>query len=124
MPQLIAPLEQLLRSDLRLQLLGRDDITKIKVGFGQIGNDPEMRGYNVGPDQGVLDLRYAPEGTLGGSKVTGLNTFNKLGFTLVVLESGDIYAIHHDGKSLPRDTNYQEVSTIKYLTRLKELCKD
>lgn len=121
MPELIAPLEQLVKSDVALSLVGTIDVQTIRVGFGQIDEEGNIMGYHIGPDQGHLDFTYLKGKARGGSPLVELITRSKLGFTIIGLESGDIYALHYTNKSLPSEIAYQNVSKIDYLTRLREL---
>lgn len=131
MTKLIEPLEKLVKSDLVLSLLGNKEIDSLKVGHGPIGKKTQRRGYHtesgmygyhIGSDQGTLNFSYTPGRVHGGLPLEDMMTFHDLGFTLIALKSGEIYAIHHDSNSFPRDITFQEISGREYLDRLRELC--
>ncbi|MBI2548636.1 hypothetical protein HYW21_04770 [Candidatus Woesearchaeota archaeon] len=129
MPELIAPLEQLIQAGVRLSPAVEESASYVNlcVGFGAMGEFFREKGYHIGLDRqgcGTLDVAYDAKDTGKDSthpRVVHLRTWNDVGETIVVLSNWDRYAIHHSPSSLPEEVVCETVSLADYLSRVKEL---
>ncbi|MFA6460783.1 MAG: hypothetical protein WCV90_00820 [Candidatus Woesearchaeota archaeon] len=119
--QLISPLENLVRSDVNLGLLGNTETKFLKVAQGPIGKSPSL-GYHIGPDQGTLNFDYNPTGVDSTEPhLTAMMTFHELGYTMIKLSSGETFIVHSKNETLPKELPYQDVSSSSYVARGMEL---
>lgn len=142
MPELIAPLEQLVQAgvvvlpDMRRN--SRVDQRHLKVGFGEIVLSDENgvhieeeeyaigRAYHVGVNRGGLHVSYDPSRKQSNDSPTVSEMLNlhDMACTRIKLSNGDKYEIHTDGHfpdSEDDEISHQAVPMRDYLTRVSEL---
>jgi len=119
--ELIEPLEQLIRSDVDLSILGRE-IKNLIVTIGPIGGHGKDV-IHIGPDTGILDVSYNRGSEIdGGPTLNELMVFEESRGYLLAFTKGGFYLIHNKRETLKIDDRYMhEVSKEDYLKRCVEL---
>ena len=114
-------LEELIKSDVSLDLLAHKTIRNLRVAVG-IFEGLGCEVCHIGPDRGDLSYFVKPRATHGGSHLKELHAFNGAGITLIALENGQNYAIYHEPEAWPQGLPYKELSREEYVTSRMAIC--